>query len=66
MRDESMDLYLNCETCLRLWANYGVAILALRARDEANARSQLAAVLKVMRAHEAEAHLKGRANAAAS
>jgi hypothetical protein len=65
-----MDLYLNCETCLRLWVEYGAASFESRTRAVrtdlhavgAKAR-RFEAVIKAMQAHEAEAHLRARPNA---
>ena len=70
MGDWGADLHLNCETCLRLWTEYGAAILEVRSRPlrpcrEASQaqRPRLDAVLRAMRAHEAQVHLKARATA---
>jgi hypothetical protein len=30
-REDGMDFYLSCETCLRLWAEYGTASIGIRA-----------------------------------
>jgi hypothetical protein len=70
MGDWGADLYLNCETCVRLWSEYGAAMLEMRSpplgpnREASQVkRRRFDAVLRAMRAHEAEAHLKARATA---
>jgi len=61
-RVASMDIvsaHLNCETCLRLWAEYGSA---LRAGEYTTARksagADMEAICESIRAHEAEVHGK--------
>lgn len=57
-----MDFDLNCETCLRIWGDYGAATTELRTGaakpgpEVASASGPLEGVLKAMLAHEA-AHL---------
>ena len=50
---------LDCETCLRLWADYGVATTELRtgAVTELEAAGvRVEAIREAIRAHEAKAH----------
>jgi hypothetical protein len=57
-----MDFYLSCETCLRLWAEYGTAIIEMRAGavktewEAASSKRRLQDALQAMREREAEAH----------
>jgi len=54
-----MSFHLECETCLRLWADYGAARLAAgvtMTQEAANERIE--ATLEALKAHEAEAHPK--------
>jgi hypothetical protein len=61
-----MDLYLSCEKCLRLWAEYGTATIEMRAGavrtewEAASSKRRLRDVLEAMRQHEAEAHQETR------
>ena len=55
-----MAFHLKCETCLRLWADYGAAMLntgGTLTPEVARAR-RIEASLKALQAHEAEAHPK--------
>jgi hypothetical protein len=57
-----MDVYLDCETCVQLWAEYGAATTRMPTAatptwEAAEARIQ--AVCEAVRAHGAEAHKHG-------
>ena len=65
-----MAVYLNCETCLKLWAEYGSRARELRdIRDAAPTKTNAATELLVatseaIRMREAQAHGKAAAAAA--
>jgi hypothetical protein len=56
-----MDVYLNCETCVELWAEYGAATTRIRTAVTPTweaTEARIRAACEAMWAHEAEAHKK--------
>jgi len=66
-----MAFYLNCETCSKLWAKYGLLARVLRDVGESapeNTKAATALLItasEAIRTHEAEAHVNTGAAAAA-
>jgi hypothetical protein len=59
-----MAVYLDCEICMQLCAEYGATIAALRTAATLAQQARMEAVLKAIEAHEAEAHPNACADAA--
>ncbi len=60
-----MDVYINCETCVQLWAEYGAA--SARTRTTATptweaTEARIQAACEAVRAHGAVAHKKAGAD----
>jgi hypothetical protein len=59
---DSMDVLLDCESCMRLWAEFGAAESMLRCltwsegTPRSAAEARVKAALARIRVHEAEAH----------
>jgi hypothetical protein len=47
---------MNCEKCLLLWAEYGIAVRLAEDPDQPGSARTRTAILDEIEAHEAEAH----------
>jgi hypothetical protein len=62
-----MDVYIDCETCVQLWAEYGAASARMRTADTPTweaTEARIQAACEAVRAHGAEAHKMTAADAA--
>jgi hypothetical protein len=60
-----MDVYIDCETCVQLWAEYGAATTrmpTLSAPTWEATDARIRAASEAVRAHGAEAHKKAGAD----
>jgi hypothetical protein len=51
--------YLDCETCLRLWAEYGVAAKLKQETGAPDIAGKVENILRQIEIHEAEVHPPG-------
>jgi hypothetical protein len=61
----SVVAYLSCDQCLRLWAEYGIAVKLTRDSGSVDTAATLEAILDRIEMHESEVHSRAGASTAA-